>query len=126
MKRPLQKAVTLTCSLVYVLQHSSPEQSIRSGLVAPAMFPEPEDHVDVEPKCQLLLHWAVERIADSVFPELSRKFRNIGKVDRAVGPLSELSQATLAPYGHRAVRETLSYDFGHNVRAPSERPFVLK
>jgi len=90
------------------------------------MLPEPEDHVGVEPKCQLLLHWAVERIADSVFPELSRKFRNIGKVDRAVGPLSELSQATLASSGHRAVRETLSYDFGHNVRAPSERPFVLK
>src|ERR1700730_15508345 len=53
------------------------------------MLPEPEDHVGVEPKCQLLLHWAVERIADSVFPELSRKFRDIGKVDRAVRPLSE-------------------------------------
>jgi hypothetical protein len=26
--------------LVYVLQHSSPEQSIRSGLIAPAMLPE--------------------------------------------------------------------------------------
>ena len=41
-------------------------------------------------------HWAVEQIADSVFPELSRKFRNIGKVDRAVGPLGELFQATPA------------------------------
>lgn len=90
------------------------------------MLPEPEDHIGVEPKCQLLLHGAVERITDSVFPELFRKFRNIGKVDRAVGPLRELSEATLAPCSLRAVRDTLSYDFGHNVCAPSERPSVLK
>ena len=45
------RTATLTCSLVYVLQHSSPEQSIRSGLVALAMSPEPEDHIGVEPKC---------------------------------------------------------------------------
>jgi hypothetical protein len=45
------RTVTLTCSLVYVVQHSGPEQSIRSGLVAPAMLPKPEDDIGVEPKC---------------------------------------------------------------------------
>jgi hypothetical protein len=45
------RTVTLSCSLVYVVQHSGPEQSIRSGLVAPAMLPKPEDHIGVEPKC---------------------------------------------------------------------------
>jgi len=56
---------------------------------------EPSHHVGVQAHGELLLHWPIERITDSVFPEALFEWRNVRKIDFGIWPLREMGQLAL-------------------------------
>jgi len=111
---------------VQIAQHGIPQQGICAGLIAPALPPQPGNHIGVKAKSQLLLQRSIEGIADSVLPEPLRQFRDVGSIDLVVRPPRELFKTAFAPSREAAIRETLLYDFRHTVCAPSELLFELR
>jgi len=111
---------------VQIAQHGIPQQGICAGLIAPALPPQPGNHIGVKAKSQLLLQRSIEGIADSVLPEPLRQFRDVGSIDLVVRPPREFFKTAFAPSREAAIRETLLYDFRHTVCAPSEVLFELR
>ena len=116
------------------VKHMPPQNAVGAGLISLAALFEPGDDVGVESHGNGLFQGPIKLAAHSILPCVTRKFWDVGGIDRIVGHGGEGSELALLSGGQRLAGCSLpSYLYfrfssclGHRFSVPRESPSERK